>query len=118
MSISKNKEMTLIIGSAVISMFALAGTAFAATNPGGPSANAMNFARPGGYRNSVGGKWRHSYCRIKHIGMNAEALHQQVNNITTQQLTAATTYTVDATNATVTKNNAASTSPVSRLAIL
>jgi hypothetical protein len=111
MSISRNKEMALIIGSAVVSTFALAGTAFAAGNPIEPTAGGhMNFARPAvvGTVSAVNGD-------ILTVASNSWSGRKGVTPSTTsasQPVATAkvsTTYTVDATNATVTKSNAAST---------
>lgn len=108
MSISKNKEMTLIIGSAVISVFALAGTAFATGNPGGSSSNKMDFARPEiiGTVSAVNGDILTvaSNTWNERRGFASTTPTNQAQPI----MKAATTYTVDAANATVTKNNAAS----------
>ena len=104
---SKHGGAALIIGSAIISTFALAGTAFAATSVG-PMQRA-NFTRPAviGTVSAVNGDiltvatntWE------KRSGASTPA----GSTGSSQATTPATTYTVDATNATVTKNNAAST---------
>jgi hypothetical protein len=86
-----------MIGSAIIGMFALAGTAFAATTV--TAHRGGNFARPAvvGTVSAINGNTL--TVASKGFGQNATP----------------TSYTVDATNATVTKNNAAS--EVSAIAI-
>ena len=107
MSISKNKEMALIIGSAVVSMFALAGTAFAAGNPTGPTAGGhMNFARPAvvGTVSAVNG----DILTVASNTWNERRGFASTTPAVQPPAATPTTYTVDATNATVTKNNVAS----------
>jgi len=101
--------MALIIGSAVVSMFALAGTAFAAGNPVGPMAPGhMNFARPAviGTVSAVNG----DILTVASNSWNERRGFASTTPTSQPQAVApaSVTYTVDATNATVTKNNAAS----------
>jgi hypothetical protein len=99
--ISKHSKTALVIGSALIGMFALAGTAFAATTA---PAHRGNFARPA----VVGTVSAISGDTLTVTGKNwAQGSPSPTNSGQATQTT--TTYTVDATNATVTKNNTAST---------
>lgn len=112
--------MALIIGSAVVSMFALAGTAFAASTTvtgtvGSAPSHMNNLARPAvvGTVSAVNGdiltvasnSWN------ERRGFASTTPSSQPSAVTP----ASTTYTVDATNATVTKNNA--TSSVASIAV-
>ena len=107
MSISKNKEIALIVGSAVVSMFALAGTALAADNTAGTmTPGHMNFARPAvvGTVSAING----DILTVASNGWNERRGFASTTPAVQPPTTTPTTYTVDASGATVTKNNAAS----------
>jgi len=106
---SKHGGAALIIGSAIVSMFALAGTAFAATSV--EPVQHANFARPAviGTVSAVNGD-------ILTVATNTwEKRSGASTSDSAPATTPATTYTVDATNATVTKNGVTST--VSAIAV-
>ena len=89
----------LVTGSAVIGSLAVAGTALAA-----PSHTGFNHGFSGGQRPAVVG----TVTAVNGDILTVAARSWQRNSSTTTPA-ATTTYTVDATNATVTKNGASST---------